>query len=427
MLAFGSSFGKGFPQAFVRCVPAVGNKGHKGSIQRSQEMKKSTNRKRPIRKALLFIVSAALAMAFLPAAALAAPTVTVPFDDYDLTGGETKNWEVPLSNLALAPKLDVMYVIDTTGSMGGQRVTVAATVSQFSSDLLFAGATDIYFGAAFFGDWNVDDPWFGIPLKLGDYDEATVTDAIKNLKTTGGGDAPEDALWAYMRAIYETDWRDDATHVVVLITDQTTKIRDAETVGTYIVNLDGAAEITADYNIIPGLVSHTGTLANPLADLAAALTVTEYGWRNEITLADALGLAVIPPVNDSYFFEARIESITYSSDNAASTDVTASVSPASFILDPGDVNKFDLSATATTTPARYGDVTIVEVGFYIDGVRISSATQYLYFTVASIVLPESPLPGTGDSGAMLLIATLLTALVGTSLFFAGRREQRKER
>ena len=402
-------------------------------------MKKSTNKKRPIRKTLLFIISAVLAMAFLPSAALAAPILAVPFDEYTFTTGATKDWEVPLSNMALTPKMDIMYVIDTTGSMRDARDRLVGTISDFSDLLITNGATDVYSGVAFYKDWEVDGVlnWYGITLPLGDNDSATVSASLAALVINGGGDEPEDSVWAYMKVIDETPWRDDATHVIVIITDATTKVHPDQTVGSdpaYPVTLAGAALMTNDYDITPVIMSYSdATLtARPLNVFATELLANEYLWRTQDQLKNALDVAIIPPLSamQSYLCKAEIRSITYASDGTVSTDVIASVTPASFTLDPGDTNKFDLSATPVTTPARYGDTTVVEVVFYLttlNGQVIATETQYLYFEVEQIVLPISPLPATGDSGAMLLIATLLTALVGTSLFFAGRREQLKER
>ena len=375
------------------------------------------------------------------------PDLAVPFLTYNLTIGETKTWDVPLNNLVPNPKMDIVFVFGTTNSGAFDRNTAYTATSDFYADLISAGTTDINIGLAFFGDitdrWlfpNPEDKWFGIMLPLGAHTEAEVNATIFTLPQTNGDDGPEDAIMAYMRAIADSAWRADAMRVVVIVTDAPSKERPGIMVGGYPADLDGMLAITNEYEIIPVLIDFNfGSSTNyPLQDpgspnVPAKLGVTEYTWNSQAEIEAALRTAIIPPVNTliDYDCEAKIESITYASDGAVSTDVTASILKPNFLLRGTSADQFDLSAVATTTPVRYGDTTVVEVGFYINGVRIESATQYLYFPVDRLPPEEkdppfSPLPSTGDNGAMLLFATLLTVLVGASLFFAGRKRQPSE-
>ena len=358
----------------------------------------------------------------------AVPSPTVPFATYTLSADEIKSWQVPLSFLSVSEKMDIMYVVDTTGSMSGIRTLVADTVSGFTSDLMTAGAVDINFGTAFFGDIDTDKPWFGITLPLGDYDLTTVSNALKSLTMTNGGDDPEDALMAYMQAVNDTAWRPDAQHVVVLITDELTKYRPTVTIGGYPVTLDGALGITGDNNIEPVIASYQNSRTSPLGDLATTLGVTEYVWTNATELLNSLVTAVILPQNTQldYLCEAKVESIKYASDGVLSTDVGVSIAPASFVLKGGETNQFDLMATVSNVPARYNDQTIVEIGFYVDGIRIDRATQYLYFNTGAGPVPvTTTLPATGDSGTALLLVALQVLLLG--LFSISFRRGRQEK
>jgi len=310
----------------------------------------------------------------------ASPVINTPFDEYTLSPGVAKPWIVEVSNMPVRPMMDIMYVVDTTGSMRFILPTVADTLSQFTEDLVEAGATDIHFGTAFFGDFDFDDPWFGITLPLGGHDIPTVQDAIRNLTPTGGGDAPEDPLWAHMRVIDETDWREDAQRVIILITDNPTKIRPDITVGGHPVTYEGAANITIENNIEAVLMSYGRFV---FAHFSSLLGVEEHIWRTQADLERELRYAVIPPIatlND-YYVEARVISITYESDGTPSTDVSVEVDPDSFILRGGEIKEFDFTATPASVPNRFNDSTIVEIGFYVDGERVSSATQYLRFRV----------------------------------------------
>ena len=308
--------------------------------------------------------------------------IQTAFDTYPLSRGETMDWNVPFSNLPVMPKMDIMYVVDTTGSMSSVRAIVAATLSQFTADLMDAGAVDIYFGAAFFGDRDYDHPWFGIELPLGDYDLSTVQNALTGLTEIWGGDEPEDSLMAYMNAIAETEWREDAQHVAVLVTDSPTKIRPETTIDEYLVTIDGACLLSDAKNIQS--VFMTNRNSPQLGDLPSKLGATEQLWLTQTELQTGLKNAVILPVEAlvDYFCEARVDSITYASDGMSSTDVSVSITSAtSFVLSGGETKYFTFTATGNNKPMRYNDATIAEIGYYIDDIKINSARQTLIYII----------------------------------------------
>jgi len=190
-----------------------------------------------------------------------------------------------------------------------------------------------------------------------------------------------------------------------LITDATTKLRPTETVGGFPVSLAGATAMRAAYGVDVALMINGST--SQLAGMATALDATEYYWINQATLTTALNTAIIPTTGQvpDCVFEAKIESITYQSDGTASTDVSASVSPASILLSVNATGTFDLTATAVATPARYNDTTVVEVGFYRDGARLASATQFVYFGVEKTIKTLAPTSDpTSLSGLFALLA-----------------------
>jgi len=392
------------------------------------------------KRVLTAFLSFALILTLIPAQiaySLSPPEPDIPFASATLTKGETKTWDVPISNPAVKDMMDILYVIDTTGSMEEIRDTIANTVNQFTDDLVAAGATDIWFGAAYFGDSYIDYPWFDIELPLGAHDLDDVKAAISALTTTGGGDAPEDALYAYIMAIKSTDalWREDAQRVVVVITDDATKLRPDVEVDGYPVTVEGAVAITNDYGIDAVFVSfdtnfldfigstYDGTTAITMKSFANGLGITEYRWLTEAELQTALSTAVIPPVTEipTYECEARVESITYNSDNAVSNDVTVTIAaPSSFLLAGGETKEFNLTAVATSDPARTNETTTVEIGFYVDGVKVGSQTLTFYVEATQGFI----LPATGDSasviGWMIVIAELV--LFGC-LFMLWRKRQ----
>jgi hypothetical protein len=331
-------------------------------------------------------------LAILPNASADATYKTVliqtPFDTYTLSKGETIEWDTSFSNLPVMPKMDIMYVVDTTGSMSSIRSTVAATLNTFTADLMEAGAVDIYFGAAFFGDIERDDPWFGIELPLGAYELSTVQTAIRALRLTNGGDNPEDSLMAYMTVVAETEWREDSQHVVVLVTDDQTKLRSEITVGGYPVTIEGACLLSEANNIQAVFMTYRSVPV--LGGFPSALGTTEHLWQTQTALQTGLKDAVILPVEPlvDYVCEVRVDSITYESDGAPSTDVIVSItSEANFVLSPEETGYFTFTAVGNSKPARYDDASIVEIGYYIgDSVKVGSASQYITYMVEAPLL-----------------------------------------
>jgi hypothetical protein len=138
---------------------------------------------------------------------------------------------------------DVMFVFDTTGSMGGA-LTEAKKEIQDAMTQISSSLPDAQFGIAemrdyssvnfngFPGIYEFDEgleaayeigsgnqPWtLKRPITA---DRSAIAEALASLVASGGGDGPE----AYGRALYETDvnpavgWRSGARGVIVLIAD----------------------------------------------------------------------------------------------------------------------------------------------------------------------------------------------------------------
>ncbi len=133
---------------------------------------------------------------------------------------------------------DVMFVFDTTGSMGG---AIGEAQSEINEAMTQIGASlpDVQFGLASMADYGQatlnyngqpetftydneipsDVPW---TLHQGiTPNQALVSSELLKLAANGGGDGPE----AYGRALYETDvnpgvaWRPGARGVIVLVAD----------------------------------------------------------------------------------------------------------------------------------------------------------------------------------------------------------------
>lgn len=122
---------------------------------------------------------------------------------------------------------DVMFVFDTSGSMGSALEEAKAEIQEVMANIS-ATLPNVDYGLAEVRDYGGSsydeeepeiEPWkLDVPLTS---DTASVSDAISGLSAMGGGDGPE----AYGRALWETDtnpevgWRPEASHVIVLVAD----------------------------------------------------------------------------------------------------------------------------------------------------------------------------------------------------------------
>lgn len=128
------------------------------------------------------------------------------------------------------PKLDVLFVIDATGSMMYEIDMVKAKAKEIMNNIS-SMVPDSAFGLATFKDYNKSYRCCGYGSMYGgpsDYpwrlDQDITTDidavaaAINGISATGGADLPQD----YSRALYESQfvgWRDGAKKILIMFGD----------------------------------------------------------------------------------------------------------------------------------------------------------------------------------------------------------------
>jgi hypothetical protein len=130
-------------------------------------------------------------------------------------------------------KVDIVFVFDTTGSMGGEINELSSIVRGFANDLE-ASHIDHRLGLVEFRDFpiacgdstktNCGDPG-DFPYRIkGDgnltEDIDTFNSWMRELKAGGGGNGgPEAVLTALRHAVSDCHWRDGAEKVIIVITD----------------------------------------------------------------------------------------------------------------------------------------------------------------------------------------------------------------
>ena len=111
---------------------------------------------------------------------------------------------------------DLVFVIDTTGSMGGEINDVASQATELANQWLELSPNGRVALAEFRdqGDAFVSR----LDLELTD-DPVAFQTAVNALVATGGGDTAEAQLSGIMTALNELDWQDGATKAAIVITD----------------------------------------------------------------------------------------------------------------------------------------------------------------------------------------------------------------
>jgi hypothetical protein len=124
---------------------------------------------------------------------------------------------------------DIIFVFDTTGSMGDEIDEMRRAVITFSNAIADAGI-DYNLGLTEYKDF----PLLELGLECGELDDAAYTvhndgiltdnnkemsSWIESLKASGGNDVPEALLAALAHTVKDQQWRADAHRIAIIITD----------------------------------------------------------------------------------------------------------------------------------------------------------------------------------------------------------------
>jgi hypothetical protein len=130
-------------------------------------------------------------------------------------------------------KADIVFVFDTSGSMGGEILEMRSISRDFASNLNESGI-DFRLGLVAFHDFPVSCSRNGVPTACGgsgDYAYRIYGDGnltadmgqfdlwLGGLEAMGGKDEPESVLPAIRHALQDLSWRNDAEKLIILITD----------------------------------------------------------------------------------------------------------------------------------------------------------------------------------------------------------------
>jgi Mg-chelatase subunit ChlD len=126
-------------------------------------------------------------------------------------------------------RADVMFVLDCTGSMGGEIQAIKDSISDFADTITSQGVR-VRVGLIEFRDRLIGEEHRVLQFKGQTFtdDPVVFRSEVAALKADGGGDAPESSLDALMLALRQP-FSADADKVIVLITDAPPHIPDLST------------------------------------------------------------------------------------------------------------------------------------------------------------------------------------------------------
>ena len=310
----------------------------------------------------------------------------------------TINKTVTVDSEISTSRADVMFLVDTTGSMTS---TIAAVRNNLNDILANAGALgDVQFGVAEYRDFVVPGrPWGSsgdFPFRLNQSitsDAAAVTTAIGGLTVSGGNDIPESNLYALQQTAVDPaiGWRAGAARIVVWFGDapghdpNTTPGYPGPTLAQTIASLTAADISVIGVNAPSGPGIDTGFGSTPAGQATAITNATGGSLFN----LGATG-SIVDEIDDA--ITAVFSS--YSSVSLSPVGVPAGVgvevsAPHLGTFDRSETRFFDFTVTFTGLAPGTHDFTIDAL---VDRGVVATEKDRITVTGDTSVIP---LPATG--------------------------------
>lgn len=157
-----------------------------------------------------------------PGSAAVADGVTPPVVDLVLGPGGSATVDKTVQTSAVPPNPDLVFLADTTGSMGGAIGDVQSGVSAIMSAVSSAQPSS-QFAAAEYRDVSVDPISFRVNQNLTG-DQPAVQAGVNQWIASGGGDIPEDGLNAlFQLATGAVTFRPNGTRIIAIFGDAVSK------------------------------------------------------------------------------------------------------------------------------------------------------------------------------------------------------------
>ncbi|NJP04502.1 MAG: VWA domain-containing protein [Chloroflexaceae bacterium] len=116
-------------------------------------------------------------------------------------------------------QLDMLFLLDTTGSMGDELGRIQATIDSIAQRINgFEPRPSIRYGLVAYRDHGSDEAYVTLTYDFID-DLATFQKLLNGLDANGGGDTPEALNEALNQAVEHVSWSDDAVRLIFLVAD----------------------------------------------------------------------------------------------------------------------------------------------------------------------------------------------------------------
>ena len=166
-------------------------------------------------KRILILVLALVGM--VPAVALADSITPTDFSVTIPVGGKASLAKTVLVTQVASNPVDVFFLADTTGSMGGAIDNVQTEIGNIMAEVALS-ASNVAYGVGEYKD--VGDPFiYRENLDPPSTDEPTVQAAVNAWIADGGGDTPEAQLYALEQVANGTQWRAGSERLVMWFGD----------------------------------------------------------------------------------------------------------------------------------------------------------------------------------------------------------------
>jgi Mg-chelatase subunit ChlD len=176
---------------------------------------------------------------------------------------------------AAAPHIDVVFVLDATGSMGDEIEPVKQHIWNIANQIASGNPRpELRVGLVIYRDRSDAEPTRMVPL-TGDLDR--MHDALMGVTAQGGGDYPEDVDAGLALALHEMNWGERSARMVFLVGDAPAQRYPEH-------DHNGLVRYAADHQIEVSTIECSGLDARGRSEFAAIAQRT-HGMMTALTYA----------------------------------------------------------------------------------------------------------------------------------------------
>ena len=278
--------------------------------------------------------------------------------------------------------LDVMFLFDTTGSMGSAIAGAKGAAANLLTGLSSLG--DLASGAGFYGDPNFN----GVVSDLSTTDSATVA-TINSFAAgvpDGGGDSAEQGNAGINDAALNASWRDGSNRFIIALGDAPFKDTPADSTvvsnlaaqGVELIGLNfGGGAFNSSVTELGGTAYTSGTSSDDILRTITDSITASFARYNRVTIDDL--------TNGAPFFDVATSCVSADIGTCVGADAVGD-------YDRSVDRTFEFDVTFTRTAA--GDAEFDTYGL-VDGGIIGSERDVFGMPVAPPPPPVIPLPAAG--------------------------------